>query len=98
MKRIHFSSALALAALLSALPACVEGPPEDELDDELYDDDGVAETVTPSVTDDNLNGLWTTTVAGKNVGTTIIESWSAVGIRLTSVQGKVHQLSRSVDA
>ena len=52
---------------------------------------------TTGITDDSLNGLWTATIDGvEQADGAVVESWSAVGIRLT-VGGKSVQLTRSAD-
>lgn len=94
---LHLPGA-ALVALLTAFPACAA---DDELDDELLpedaDDDGKADSTTPAISDDNLNGMWIATVDGKELPEpAVIESWPAVGIRL-HLDGTVHQLVRSAD-
>jgi len=88
-----------LVALLTAFPACAA---DEGLDDELLpedsDEDGKADTTTPSISDDNLNGLWVATVDGQELSArAVIESWPAVGIRL-HLDGAVHQLVRSADS
>ena len=75
----------ALAALLQFMPACVDNGATDDIpDDQEIDGDGKADTASvPIVTTDNLNGQWVTTIAGaKQPADTVIESWSAVGIRI----------------
>ena len=89
------SSLLAAAALGSLLPACID--PVDDLDEAV----DVAEVEQPLaaaavVTDDNLNGLWDTTVDGVHQDDTVIESWTAIGIRI-HVGASVYQVSRSGD-
>jgi len=83
-------------ALLHTLPACLEASAGDDSGDDEYDDKADGAT-TPLVTDDNLNGLWTTTLGGhKLADDAVIESWPAIGIRL-HVSGKVYQLTRTGD-
>ena len=82
--------ALAFAAGGPDAYATVESPDEEQfsVDDEL----------TAAVTDDDLNGLWIATVNGTVLPKdAVIESWTAVGIRLT-LDGKSYQLTRSADA
>ncbi len=82
--------------LLLALAACgpnvasIEGFDEEE---GLLDE---AEALTV-VSDDDLNGLWSPIADGGVVGeNAVVESWPAVGIRLT-FNGASHQLTRSAD-
>lgn len=86
---------LALAAAL--LPACAD--PADDVDDNLEDSDSKADgTTTPQITDDQLNGQWIETLDGKvQPNDLVVESWSAIGIRL-HIDGKVVQLTRTGDA
>jgi hypothetical protein len=97
---------LSRAAVLGALlvtaaiaPACVAAShdvPVDEQADQEVDANGQAIT-TPVVTDDNLNGLWVATVGGqKQPNDVVIESWSAIGIRL-HWGGQTLQLTRTGD-
>ena len=82
--------------LLLLLPACVATANPDTGDDDDDDDkaDGVA---TPIVSDDNLNGLWTTTRNGtKLADDAVIESWPAIGI-VVQLSGKTYQLTRTGD-
>ncbi len=80
--------ALALLAQ-SALTGCSAATTEDT-SDETYE--GL------SLGDDDLNGLWITTVDGqKQTGDSMIESWPAAGIRLDLVDGSDHALTRSGD-
>jgi hypothetical protein len=73
-----------VAALLHTVPACIDDPSaEDIADDQEVDADGKADTTAPIVSNDNLNGQWVTTIAGqKQAADTVIESWTAVGIKL----------------
>src|SRR5881628_3178161 len=92
----NFAYAFTLAALL--LPACVG--PDDGVDDNLEDTDSKADgtSTTPQVTDDQLNGLWKETIDNKPQSTDlVIESWSAIGIRLHT-DGKVVSLTRAGNA
>lgn len=78
---------LPLCALLTHCAVATEGPgaPEDAIE-------GQQDLAT--VYDDDLNGLWLTTVDGQQEsGVSVIESWPAVGIRLTE-RGTVHSLTR----
>ena len=89
--------AVTLTALLAILPACIDDPTADDGQEEDLDGDGKADSGTPTVSKDNLNGLWTTTVAGKKLpNDTVIESWSAIGIRL-HVGDKTYQLTRTTN-
>ena len=82
---------LALAAAL--LPACTD--PADDVDDNIEDSDGKADGTGPQITDDQLNGQWIEKLDGHvQAGDLVIESWSAVGIRL-HLADKVVQLSRA---
>jgi len=98
MTRLTYAYAFTLAALLHTVPACLDATAGDDPDAEDDDLDGKADGVTtPVVTDDNLNGLWTTTENGtKLADDTVIESWPAIGIRVHK-GGKVYQLTRSGD-
>jgi hypothetical protein len=83
MKRL----ALVSMFLSTTLLACSEAPGEGVGED--LDGDGKADTGTPSVSNDNLNGMW------RHDGTTdVIESWSAIGIRL-HLGDKVLKLTRT---
>jgi hypothetical protein len=85
---------LAFGALLHAAPACLDSE-ADSPDDNLEDQDDKSDTAgtTPMVTDDQLNGLWQLGGKGDDM---VIESWSAIGIRL-HVTGTVYQLTRTGD-
>ena len=62
-------------------------------DDEL--DTGAAiDEVAGVVSDDDLNGIWDATIDGTPTDDVVIESWSAVGIRLT-VGTKTYRVTRS---
>lgn len=53
--------------------------------------------LTTSVSDDDLNGLYTATINGQAVTDEVmVESWTALGIRLT-LQGVQYKLTRSAD-
>jgi hypothetical protein len=87
MKLRHF---LLLPTLLLSLGRC--GGPTDLAETE--DETDAAEL---SVSDDNLNGLWVTTLGGQKLADdTVIESWSAVGVRM-EVAGATYALTRSGD-
>jgi hypothetical protein len=63
------------------------------------DPDGDFEDTEDEVTvvsDDDLNGIYDVTIDGAPAEDAVIESWSAMGIRLT-VNGKKYQLTRSGD-
>jgi hypothetical protein len=86
---------LALCAAL--LPACAD--PADDVDDNIEDSDSKADgTTTPQITDDQLNGQWIETLDGKvQNDDLVVESWSAIGIRLHAGD-KVVQLTRTGNA
>ena len=82
---------LALAAAL--LPACTD--PADDVDDNIEDSDGKADGTGPQITNDQLNGEWREKLDGHyQDDDLVIESWSAVGIRL-HLGDKVVQLTRA---
>ena len=92
---------LALTLALAAAPAC--GNPDDvpleDADAIDVDDSGKTDTTTSSwsttLNEDNLNGLWTTTVAGAALTEPVaIDSWPAVGIVL-HMPGKDYKVTRS---
>lgn len=95
MKNLTFTIAL-LAALI---PACAAAALDDGVDDNLEDTDSKADsTTTLQVTDDQLNGMWVEKLDGTAQSQDlVIESWSAIGIRL-HVGGNVVQLSRAGNA
>ena len=122
MKTSLVSSLLA-AALLAAIPACLDAsatepaldsnaavdevgadptanPGADSAEPDDADDPAdtlAAAAAAPSVvTDDNLNGMWVTTVDGVAQPDTVIESWTAIGIRV-HVGADVYQVTRSGD-
>src|SRR5262245_5964532 len=81
---------LATAVALTSLLACTnDGQGED------LDGDGKADSGN-SVSVDNLNGIWNTTIGSSHAADTSIEAWSAIGIRL-HFGDKVYQLTRSGD-
>jgi len=83
--------ALALLAFAGCVDDAVDGPDDDlENQDDSKED---AASTTPTVTTDQLNGLWQNNGKGDDV---VVESWNAIGIRLHS-QGKLYQLTRNVD-
>ncbi len=89
-------TSFALAALGGSLAACIEEA--DPADDNIEDTDEKADGTAPAVTNDQLNGQWVTTLGGhKQSADTVIESWTAIGIRL-HVGDKIVQLDRSGDA
>jgi hypothetical protein len=105
MKRLNTLSAYALTfSMLGAVPACQ--PPEDEApledaDDIDVDDEGKADsTGTPSawsttLNEDNINGLWKTTVDGSVLpDVTVIDSWKEIGI-VIHFQGRDYKVVRS---
>jgi len=93
------SSLVILGSLLHTLPGCATddaAPGDDSEDANTEDQDNSKEdaaSTTPTVTTDQLNGQWRVSGAGDD---NIIESWSAVGIRL-HFGGKVISLSRTGD-
>ena len=94
MKNLAY--AFTLVALLA--PACVG--PDDGVDDNLEDTDSKADgtSTTPQVTDDQLNGMWKETLDGKvQADDLVIDSWSAIGIRLHNGD-KVVSLTRAGNA
>ena len=95
MKRL-VGYAFTLTALLGSLPACTDDVTGDD-DAEDLDGDGKADGGDPTVSNDNLNGLWQTTIGSTAQSKdTVIESWSAVGIRV-HVGEKTYQLTRSAN-
>jgi len=91
--------AFALTALASSLGACIGGP-DDGQDDNLENQDDKADgtSTTPQVTDDQLNGMWIESLDGKaQASDLVIESWSAIGIRL-HINGNVVSLTRAGNA
>jgi hypothetical protein len=93
MKKL--STLLLLGSLLHTLPACTDQGTDEDADLENQDDskEDTAST-TPTVTTDQLNGQWQDNGDGDDM---VIESWSAVGIRL-HVGATVVQLTRNVDS
>lgn len=88
--------AFTLAALLGILPACVDDEIDDAQEEDL-DGDGKADGGDPTVSNDNLNGLWRTTIgSAAQSKDTVIESWSAVGIRMR-VGDTTYALKRSAN-
>jgi hypothetical protein len=104
MKTSILASLLLAAAMAGTVPACVDATaddpsltnPDDDGIDDAEADDGKADTAVPVVTDDNLNGMWVTTVDGTKTADTVIESWTAIGIRV-HVGATVYQVARSGD-
>lgn len=105
MKRPDVLTAFALSFLmLGGVPAC--SPPEEDVpledaDDVDVDAEGKADsTGSPSawsttLNEDNINGLWKTTVDGSTLpGETVIDSWTAVGI-VIRFQGRDYKVVRS---
>jgi hypothetical protein len=91
MKSFNYLRITFLSLLLGTAAACATA-------DEGFDDDTdfTSDEVTV-VSDDDLNGLWTATIDGAPAADdVVIESWSAVGIRVRVGQ-TVHQMSRSGD-
>ena len=84
--------------LLAGCAVATEGPaPSEGATDQEHDLDAPSAATTPVVSDDDLNGLWRTTVAGQLAWEpTVIESWPAVGIRWTN-GAAVSALTRSAD-
>ena len=91
MKKLVY--ALALTAVLA--PACTD-PTDDGPDDNIEDTDTKADgSTTPQISDDQLNGMWHETLGGhKQPGDVVIDSWSAIGIRI-HLGDKVVQLTRT---
>lgn len=89
-----------LSALLVALSLQACGPDAElTIDEDNYQEDLGQDTgALTAVTDDDLNGIYHVTVNGAPLltGDAVIESWTAVGIRLT-FNGAVTQLTRSGD-
>ncbi len=84
---------LHLLAALAAFSACATTDGTDDAD-QLDDTEGDATAV---VTDDDLNGLWAGTIDGSPLfDDVVIESWSAVGVRV-HVGANVYQVTRSGD-
>ncbi|MBI3202282.1 MAG: hypothetical protein HYZ29_12120 [Myxococcales bacterium] len=84
--------------LLASCAVATEGPaPSEGATDQEHDLDAPSTATTPVVSDDDLNGLWRTTVAGQLAWEpTVLESWPAVGIRWTN-GAAVSALTRSAD-
>src|SRR5438093_11136578 len=72
-----FTYAFTFAALLGSVSACLDEAPADDEDTNLEDADDKADTTTPTVTSDQLNGMWHAQSTDA-----VIESWTAIGIRL----------------
>lgn len=82
-------AALALTACGPDVARIGDGEPE-QFEEEL-------DELTTAVSDDDLNGLFVATVNGTALSEeAMVESWSAVGIRLT-LSGAQYQLTRSAD-
>ena len=77
-----------LALSLAATSCAVAG-------DEPFDQESTEGEATV-VTDDDLNGIYDATIDGVAVEDAIIESWPAVGVRIT-VGGKQYRMTRSAD-
>src|SRR5262249_4744452 len=70
----------------------------DPSDDNIEDTDEKADGTAPAITNDQLNGMWVTTLGdAKQDADTVIESWTAIGIRL-HLGDKVVSLTRTGDA
>jgi hypothetical protein len=86
---------LGLAATLAA--ACTDAGLVDNGDAYDADPDGKADTAAaaaPVVSDDNLNGQWAATTNGTTGDDLVIESWTAIGIKL-HVGPKTYTLTRT---
>lgn len=104
MKRPNSLPSLVFAlAALCAAPGCgsTDDVPLEDADDVDVDDEGKADSTgttsswSKTLNEDNLNGLWKTTVAGSAVAdATVIDSWPAVGI-LIHFQGRDYKVVRS---
>jgi hypothetical protein len=90
MKKLsHLSSTFALALTTLTLGACADAvDPEDDFED--------SEEAVTVVSDDDLNGIYDVTIDGVEAPDAVIESWPAVGIRVT-MNGKVYRMTRSGD-
>jgi len=85
---------IAVALAFLAFAGCVDDGtdgPDDDLENQDDSKEDAAAT-TPQITTDQLNGLWRNNGTGDDM---VIESWSAIGIRL-HVGEKVYQLNRDV--
>ncbi len=87
MKKLaHLVPFLTLSLTLSACAGAVD--PDDNLGD-------VEDAVTV-VSDDDLNGIYDVTIDGVEAPDAVIESWPAVGVRVT-IGDKVYRMTRSGD-
>ncbi len=85
----NFSQLTSLFALVLSVNACADAvDPEDDFED--------SEEAVTVVSDDDLNGIYDVTIDGVEADDAVIESWPAVGIRVT-VNGKVYRMTRSGD-
>jgi len=75
--------------LLLSLSSCADAvDPDDGFED--------TEEAVTVVSDDDLNGIYDVTIDGAPAADAVIESWPAVGVRLT-LDGKKYSLTRSGD-
>lgn len=83
-----------LAFLLPSVSGCATGDDSIDPDDEYGDTDSEA---TGTVSDDDLNGLWTGTIDGQPLADdVVIESWTAAGIRVR-VGANVYTMTRNAE-
>lgn len=86
-----FSTLFAVLALAGCMDEAADGPDDDlENQDDTKED---AASTTPTVTSDQLNGLWQVSAKGDDF---TMESWDAIGIRL-HMNNKIYQLTRNAD-
>ncbi|MGE0869183.1 MAG: hypothetical protein AB7P03_11490 [Kofleriaceae bacterium] len=69
-----------MLTLSGGLAACTETPGDTTGED--LDGDGKADSGTPNVTNDNLNGIWNVRRGGQPADDIVIQSWFPVGIHL----------------
>lgn len=78
-----------IPVLALSLASCADAvDPDDGFDD--------LEGEVTVVSDDDLNGIYDATIDGAPVADAVIESWPAVGVRVT-VNGKTYKMTRSGD-
>src|SRR5258706_490472 len=83
-----------LLASTTLLGACIEADDLDDPDLENADDKSDGTSTAPQVTLDQLNGQW---IADKTMPDLVMDSWSAIGIRL-HIGANVVTLTRTGDA
>jgi hypothetical protein len=95
MKRFDWLFA-ALVGL--ALPVTTSGCTDEigEGNGEDLDGDGKADGNTPTVSNDNLNGLWDGTFDGKPIDDVVIRSWDSEGIQV-EIDGKSIEFARKAN-